>query len=401
MKNIVLKSALLVALLVGLFFTACKKDEFSPIANSNDVSDIKMCTERRLPSVVEDRAIGSSAKFWTNGQTIRIKMIGGSSYVRSKVQQYASQWLIYANLNFSWVASGNADIRITFTPGGSWSYVGKDALGVPQADPTMNYGWFNDNTADIEFRRTTLHEFGHALGLVHEHQHPFNGIPWDIPAVYAYYLQTSGWNQSDVNSNVLSVYGTNGMSYTSFDPSSIMEYAVPNSITIGNYEIGWNTELSAVDKSFIRGKYPIPLISGGTYKLTHKGTNQCLDVVNNSSAPGANVQQWTDNGNNAQRWIVTLQSDGHFKLTHKGTNQCLDVANNLPTPGTNVGQWTDNGNDAQRWAIQLQLDGSYKLTHKGTNQCLDVVNNSSTPGANVQQWTDNGNNAQRWIFTKY
>ncbi len=349
----------------------------------------------------EDRAIGVSAKFWTNGQTITIKMIGGSTFVRSKVQQYANQWLNFANLTFNWVSSGNADIRITFSPGGSWSYIGKDALGQPQANATMNFGWFNDGTANTEFSRTTLHEFGHALGLVHEHQHPFHNIPWDVPAVYNYYWQTNGWDQNYVNQQVLTTYGTNGMSYTAFDPSSIMEYSVPNSITIGNYEIGWNTALSTVDKSFIRGKYPIPLVSGGTYKLMHKGTNQCLDVVNNSSNPGTNVQQWTDNGNNAQRWIVTLQSDGYFKLTHKWTNQCLDVANNLSTPGTNVGQWTDNGNDAQRWAIQLQSDGSYKLTHKGTNQCLDVANNSSNPGTNVQQWTDNGNNAQRWIFTQY
>jgi GH43 family beta-xylosidase len=193
------------------------------------------------------------------------------------------------------------------------------------------------------------------------------------------------------------------------------------------------------------------VVSGGTYKLTHKGTNQCLDVNQNSSASGANVQQWTDNNNNAQRWNVTLQTSGayklthkgttqclevagnsalpganvqqgsdngttaqrwilakmpdeHYKLTHSGTNQCLDVNQNLPTPGTNVQQWTDNGNDAQRWKMDLMeynivSGGTYKLTHKGTNQCLDVYQNLPTSGTNVQQWTDNGNDAQRWIIT--
>jgi hypothetical protein len=28
-----------------------------------------------------------------------------------------------------------------------------------------------------------LHEFGHALGLVHEHQHPAGGIQWNRPQV--------------------------------------------------------------------------------------------------------------------------------------------------------------------------------------------------------------------------
>jgi hypothetical protein len=138
------------------------------------------------------------------------------------------------------------------------------------------------------------------------------------------------------------------------------------------------------------------LVSGGTYKLKHKGTNQCLDVLNNSNQSGANVQQYTDNGNDAQRWIITLESDGFYKLTHKGTKLCLDVSNNSKQAGANVQQYTDNETDSQRWKIEAMSDGFYKLTHKGTSLCLDVANNSNQPNANVQQWTDNGNDAQRW-----
>ncbi|MES2734263.1 MAG: RICIN domain-containing protein, partial [Bacteroidota bacterium] len=142
---------------------------------------------------------------------------------------------------------------------------------------------------------------------------------------------------------------------------------------------------------------PGNLFLGGTYKLTHRGTNQCLDVDYNSNAPLANVQQYNDNGNDAQRWVVTLEADGFYKLTHKGTNQCLDVSYNSASPGANVQQYTDNGGDAQRWKLEAMNDGYYKVTHKGTNQCLDAVGNSPNPGE-VIQYTDNGNNAQRWKF---
>jgi hypothetical protein len=138
------------------------------------------------------------------------------------------------------------------------------------------------------------------------------------------------------------------------------------------------------------------VVSGGIYKLTHKGTNQCLDVNNNGSQSGANVQQSTDNGNDAQRWIITKEADGFYKLTHKGTTQVLDVDNNGTQAGANVQQWTDLGTDAQRWKIEMMSDGYCRLTHKGTTQVLDVDNNSSQSGANVQQWNDLGTDAQRW-----
>lgn len=139
-----------------------------------------------------------------------------------------------------------------------------------------------------------------------------------------------------------------------------------------------------------------PIISGGVYKLTHKDTNQCLEVVDNSSQSGANVHQNTDNGNDSQRWVITLESDGFYKLTHKSTNQCLEVSNNDNLSDANVQQATDNGNDGQRWKLESMSGGYFKLTHKGTNQCLSVNQNSNTLLTNVIQYTDNGNDEQRW-----
>ena len=49
----------------------------------------------------------------------------------------------------------------------------------------MNYGWLTPDSDDDELRRVVLHEFGHALGLIHEHQNPEGGIEWNEPAVKA------------------------------------------------------------------------------------------------------------------------------------------------------------------------------------------------------------------------
>ena len=55
---------------------------------------------------------------------------------------------------------------------GSWSYLGTDATRVPKESFTMNLGFVD--------RPTVLHEFGHSLGLIHEHQSPFpGGFKWN------------------------------------------------------------------------------------------------------------------------------------------------------------------------------------------------------------------------------
>lgn len=211
------------------------------------------------PDGAMKKLAGDKQKFWDNGQTIQIKFIGGSEFVRAKVKQYAQEWTQYAHLNLQFVGdNANAQIRIAFERGrGSWSYLGKDALSIASHLPTMNYGWFDENTSEQVFRRTTLHEFGHALGLIHEHAHPDSPIPWNKEVVYAYYAQ-QGWDRDRVDRNVFKRYNHQITQYSSYDRLSIMHYSVPDEHTIGSYQVPWNTVLSETDKKFIAQIYPKP-----------------------------------------------------------------------------------------------------------------------------------------------
>ena len=129
----------------------------------------------------------NSRKLWRPGTTLTVSFIEGEPIVQTQVEHYAHVWEEYANIYFKFVHSDTADIRIAFHKGdGSWSTIGTDARLVEQAEPTMNYGWLTPDTHDDEYRRVVLHEFGHALGLIHEHQNPANGIPWDINKAYTY-----------------------------------------------------------------------------------------------------------------------------------------------------------------------------------------------------------------------
>ncbi|PHI19436.1 hypothetical protein CEQ90_13020 [Lewinellaceae bacterium SD302] len=206
-------------------------------------------------------ALGNSGRgfsnFWTSGSTIRIKFLSGSAYVRQKVEQHAREWTRYANVNMQFVTSGSSDIQISFVNNGSsWSMLGRQASYAPDHQATMNFGWFTDQTSDAEFRRTVLHEFGHALGLLHEHQNPSGGIPWDEDAVYAFYARTQGWDRQTTYTNVIARQSHNETQYSSYDARSIMHYPVDPSLTMGNYSVGLNSALSTTDMNFISKLYP-------------------------------------------------------------------------------------------------------------------------------------------------
>lgn len=205
---------------------------------------------------------------WPNGKRLRVRLDGGSALVRKKVQQYTTEWENFANIDFRFVGAGqDAEIRVAFNPGGSWSYIGNTNLHIPNDQYTMNFGWFNDNTSDLEFSRTVIHEFGHALGAIHEHQSPAADIPWDKEAVYAYYAatQTPPWTKADVDRNLFNKYPASTTRFSEFDKFSIMCYRIPNQLTIGDYEVGDNRVLSDQDKSFIKQMYPPQGRDIGTY----------------------------------------------------------------------------------------------------------------------------------------
>jgi hypothetical protein len=198
-----------------------------------------------------------TGKKWNVGRTLRIRFLDGADGLRTKVANVAREWSNHANLKLDFGNDPAAEIRIAFETGGSWSYVGTDALSIGQAEQTMNFGWLTPNSSDDEIGRVVLHEFGHALGAIHEHQSPAADIPWDREAVYRYYGgPPNNWTRDQIDHNIFARYSGTVTNFSAFDPLSIMLYAVPDELTVGDYAIGWNRVLSAVDKSFIRAQYP-------------------------------------------------------------------------------------------------------------------------------------------------
>ncbi|MCF8245785.1 MAG: hypothetical protein K9J37_14410 [Saprospiraceae bacterium] len=266
-----MKNSIVFNLLAAIAFisvlASCHKEESAPSTvyfSDEELAEIKESTcltimpddfattldDTPPTGAIEERATGMKNKFWSPGSTLRVKFLGGNSTLQNKVMQYAEQWEQFANINFVKVTSGTAEIRVAFDAVGSFSYIGKDNLGIVANQKTMNLDLASPSTSEAYFKSTVIHEFGHALGLGHEQQSPLSSIPWNVPAVYAFYAQM-GWPQQQVNQNVLNKYQWTQTQHTSHDAQSIMQYPVSASLTTNGFSIPMNTQLSATDKDFI------------------------------------------------------------------------------------------------------------------------------------------------------
>ena len=203
-----------------------------------------------------------TGKKWQNGRELGVYFMDGSATQKAKVRQFATLWEAYANIRFNFNArQSSAEIRVSFeADDGSWSAVGTDSLHTAyfkKSEPTINFGWLRDSTDDEEWRRVVVHEFGHALGAIHEHQNPKGGIKWNLQAVYDYFSgPPNNWSKADIDHNIVQKYSLDQLNASKFDPNSIMLYSFPPELLQSGVGTASNTKLSTGDKRFIRRMYP-------------------------------------------------------------------------------------------------------------------------------------------------
>ena len=135
-------------------------------------------------------------------------------------------------------------------------------------------------------------------------------------------------------------------------------------------------------------------LGGRTYYIKNMATGQYLDVQGGVAANGTNVWQYKYNGTQSQQWYIHSYGDGTYSiytpLGNDGTYRyALDISDGSGDNYANVQIWTPNGTDAQKFSIGRTNFDTYVLFTKCSNYDKAVVLNGPTcdQGRNVDQYT--------------
>ena len=145
----------------------------------------------------------------------------------------------------------------------------------------------------------------------------------------------------------------------------------------------------------------VDAVPDGVYAIvgTPVSKRMTLDVSGGSSSNGANVQIYSSNATNAQRWRISHDDKGYATLQCVESGKVLDVKGASGQSGTNVQQYTANGTDAQKWIIIPNGDGTYRVQSAlWPERVLDITNGKMANKTNVQLYTFNGTDAQSFSF---
>ena len=143
---------------------------------------------------------------------------------------------------------------------------------------------------------------------------------------------------------------------------------------------------------------PVPaVIEDGTYWLDcASDTGMRLDIPGGAVAEGTNVEIWSGNGSNAQKFYFAQQDNGNYVITAECSGKAL-AAQALES-GANVALENCDGSAAQQWTVLKTENETYKLKSAYADVYLDVYGGFMENGNNVQVWENSGSAAQEFYL---
>ena len=283
--------------------------------------------------LVKSSIIVSTNKVWPKGKKLIVSYIDGNQRQKKLVQKHSQEWSQFANLDFQFYdspklvpAGTKIDILITFNGNRNTSSVGTDSrqYSFENKEPSMTFNGLNDLAGVNRF--VILHEFGHALGLEHEHQHIRRDFTFDSEKTKEYYKKTYGFSFEETENFILKTTEEGKNTYFStYDPSSIMHYKFHSSITKEKIDFKENYSLSLLDKIEIAQLYPGRMTKEKiieSHNLFQEKVKQ-IEIVGNCQIQKTPVQKMRINANKKAELIYVDFYMGKSLVPDEYTSQAM------------------------------------------------------------------------------
>lgn len=237
-----------------LFAAAKTAVDINP-ANAVPVAHYAAATGDVLPP---ERIAVLTSKYWgARGVRLSVSFMDSpNAATRRLILAHANFWGKKANVKFS-ETRDTGQVRVARTPGeGYYSYLGVDILHVPKSVQTMNLDSFTEETPESEYRRVVIHEFGHTLGMPHEHQRAAIIRLLDPARTIAVFQRDYGWDAETTRQQVLTPLSERSLMGTAADVESIMAYSFSAECTKNGKAIPGGLDLDPADIAFSAKIYP-------------------------------------------------------------------------------------------------------------------------------------------------
>lgn len=279
-----MKKFLLLLGTLSLLASCTKEEETMTASQQPDMAAIAppIYGYAMLKDVPETRGVANKMKVWNKTmarEELSVKFLNGSEVYKEFVKEVAHEWEKVADVRFHFLEDNTQDamIRIGFDKvlgmQSSWSYTGTDHTYLLdyQDEPTMHFARWR-RVSDECKRSDVLRAFGQVLGLELEFRHPEFYPAWktnedgtiDEASIRAYWeeelAEFISWAElktmvlDPINVNVRFIASTND-----YDQNSVMCWPfyeeIARNIKPIDFDSDYNTQLSALDKSFIIGLY--------------------------------------------------------------------------------------------------------------------------------------------------
>ncbi len=245
-------------------------------------------------------------------KTINVCFFNGHRAFHQLIAMTAFEWTVgdvliplnFGDLNQPRICSKDeySHIRVSLNDKGqNYSAIGILSFkSFAQNEESMSISIIDPRTKElmnaIDLRRTVLHEFGHALGLAHEHQSPFGKCEAEYNWDHIYKDSAKpplGWSKKVVDHNMRQL-NKPGTFASEFDKDSVMLYTFPKKFfksgTGSTCYSEENYSISPVDRNIISELYPAD--QKRRYSLYEDRRKQLIELAEQSKA-AANTKSAT------------------------------------------------------------------------------------------------------------